>query len=64
MVSAMSDREVLPAAQSHACDVLPNCEFVPVEGARHDLYMERDEYRNMLYGAIEKFASTRLASMY
>ena len=26
--------------------------------------MERDEYRNMLYGAIKKFAPTRLASMY
>ena len=64
MVSAMSDRQVLPEPQSHACDVLPNCEFVPVEGARHDLYMECDEYRNMLYGAIEKFASTRLTSMY
>ncbi len=64
MVSAMSDRVVLPEPQRYACDVLPNCEFVPVEGALHDLYMERDEYRNMLYGEIEKFASTRLASMY
>lgn len=64
MVSATSDEKVVPAAQKRACDMLPNCKFVPVEGARHDLYMERDKYRNMLFEALEDFASTRLASMH
>jgi lysophospholipase len=63
LVSAVDDREIVPAAQLRACEILPICEFVPVQGARHDLYMERAPYRNMLYEALGKFVSTRLASM-
>ena len=51
------------AAQLRACEILPNCEFVPVQGARHDLYMEVAQYRSKLYEASEKFVSTRLASI-
>lgn len=63
IVSAVDDRVVVPAAQLRACEILPNCEFVPVQGARHDLYMEVAQYRSKLYEALEKFVSTRLASI-
>ncbi|MDA2936813.1 alpha/beta hydrolase [Acidobacteria bacterium AH-259-A15] len=63
MVSAMDDRTVVPEAQLRAYEILPNCEFVPVRDARHDLYMERAEYRDKLYGALEEYVSNLLVRM-
>ncbi len=60
ITSSLADLEVVPEAQERACDLLPNCRLLSVPGARHDLYMERDEFRDQLFDAFDQFAREML----
>ena len=60
ITSSLADLEVVPEAQERACDLMPNCRLLSVPGARHDLYMERDEFRDQLFDAFDQFAREML----
>ncbi len=46
LLSASDDAIVDNEWQGMVCDLAPDCELVTIEGARHELLMERDDLRN------------------
>jgi lysophospholipase len=61
MVTAGQDEVVDIPAQVRACGLMPACRQVPIPGAKHEIWMERDEYRNLWLAALDKFVVERLA---
>ncbi|MBI1214478.1 MAG: alpha/beta fold hydrolase [Alphaproteobacteria bacterium] len=57
---AGQDKVVDRPAQERACGILPNCEKIDVPGARHELWMERDDLRKMWTDKVESFLDKRL----
>jgi lysophospholipase len=55
MVIAGQDKVVSQNAQQDACRVLPNCRSRLVAGARHEILMEVDPYRNAFWQAFDRF---------
>ena len=46
-------------AQYRACFLMHDCTGVTIEGAKHEIWMERDEYRDVWLAAFDKFAAER-----
>lgn len=55
IVSSGDDRVVPVSAQRTLCAALPDCRFVPVPGARHEILMERDIFRAAFWRAFDGF---------
>lgn len=55
IVSSGDDRVVPVSAQQTLCAALPDCRFVSVPGARHEILMERDGFRAAFWRAFDGF---------
>ena len=58
---APDDKVVIAAASQRAAGLIPNCTRVDIPGARHEIWMERDELRNQWLARVDKFLAERLA---
>jgi lysophospholipase len=54
------EQVVEPAAQDRACGLIPRCEQVRFDGAKHEIWMEKDEFRQQWLAAIDRFLAARL----
>jgi lysophospholipase len=59
--AAQEEHFVDPAATARAARLLPNGTLMPFLGARHELFLERNDFRNKWLAAIEQFISARRA---
>lgn len=57
IVSSGDDRVVPAAAQTALCSALPDCRFVSIPGARHELLMEQAHFRAAFWRAFDGFMS-------
>ncbi len=57
ITSSGDDTEVVAADHERTGSLIPNCRLLSIPGARHDLYMERDEFRDQLFNAFDQFAT-------
>ena len=57
MVSSGDDSVVPAAAQRAMCSALPDCRFVSIPGARHELLMEQDHFRAQFWRVFDGFMS-------
>lgn len=55
IASAGCDRVVSIKAQKTICSLLPNCRFVEITGARHEILKETDAVRSIFWDAFDKF---------
>ncbi len=55
MITAMGDTVVSIPAQNRAVQILPNCQQVKIPHARHDIWMEHDQYRAPFIKAVKDF---------
>lgn len=55
MVTAGADKVVSVARQSRAVKIIHKCRQITIDGARHDIWMERDQYRTPFIDAIKAF---------
>jgi len=60
MGTPQNEQVVQTAAQDRACSLMGRCEQVRIEGAKHEIWMERDEYRRQWLAAIDRFVAARL----
>lgn len=57
MATAGQEALVDVPAQDRACGLMPDCIQVKIAGAKHEIWMERDEYRGEWLAAFDKFAA-------
>jgi lysophospholipase len=55
------DRIVMTGAQLRAASLMPNCEKIEIPGAKHEIWMERDELRDVWKMKVEAFMEDRVA---
>ncbi len=55
MLSAQKDTIVSASAQKKMSDKLPNCKFLSIKGAFHELLFEENRIHNQLWDAFNKF---------
>ena len=55
IASAGCDRVVSIKAQKTICSLLPNCRFVEITGARHEILKETDAVRSIFWVAFDSF---------
>lgn len=55
VLQAGGDQIIDNEAQDHLCAMMPRCQLKPVSGARHELLMEADKYRQQAMQAILAF---------
>ena len=55
LLQSGADTIVANAAQDENCNNMPNCILKKVEGAKHELMMEQDQYRNTAMNALLTF---------
>jgi lysophospholipase len=55
MVSAGEDKIVSVNAQKKICASLPNCRFVEIPGARHEIFKETDAVRSIVWREFKRF---------
>lgn len=60
--SAGIESFVDPVAQHRAAALLPDCALIEFPGAKHELFLERDEIRGAWLAAIDRFVGARLAA--
>lgn len=49
-----------PEAQQRAASLLPNCSKIDIHGAKHSLWIEKDEYRNEWIGNVRDYMEEHL----
>ena len=57
MVAAGRDAVVCGASQRRACSRLPDCRFLLLEDARHEVLMERNQIRAAFWRAFDRFVA-------
>lgn len=62
IATAGTDEVVDIPAQDRACGLMPACTQVQIPGAKHEIWMELDEYRNLWLAALDKFVAERSAA--
>jgi lysophospholipase len=55
MISAGEDKIVSSKAQKKFCTWLPNCRFVEIPGARHEIFKETDAVQSIVWHEFERF---------
>ena len=55
MISAGEDKVVSIDAQKKICASLPNCRFVEIPGARHEIFKETDAVQSIVWREFERF---------
>ena len=58
MATPMQDEIVNVPAQERAAKLLPKCEIVPINGAKHELWMEGNDIRDSFLKKCDKFLRT------
>ncbi len=54
-----NDKIVVRGAQERACKLMPNCEKFEIPGARHEIWMERDDLRDVWKKRVDNFLDDR-----
>jgi len=62
MISAGEDRIVSNTAQKKICSLLPNCRFMEIPGARHEILVETDAVRSVFWHEFDRFTRPGIAS--
>lgn len=62
MQSSSLDQVVFNPAQERAAGLIPDCRFVQIEGAKHEIWQERDELRNKWLAAIDAFIPEKVVA--
>jgi len=62
IASPRNDQIVLPEAHDEACTALQACELFSIADAKHEIWMERDEYRDPWLARLDAFINERLAA--
>jgi len=62
MISAGEDRIVSNTAQKKICSLLPNCRFMEIPGARHEILVETDAVRSVFWHEFDRFTRPCIAS--
>lgn len=57
LIQAGEDKVVNPGRQNEFCNLAKKCKVITVPGARHEILMEKDEYRNTALKLINEFFS-------
>ncbi len=60
IASPRNDQIVLPAAHDDACAAMPGCELFPIADAKHEIWMERDEYRDPWLDRLDAFVDRQI----
>ncbi len=55
LFSASEDRVVRNAAQREICRRIPNCRFIEIPGARHEILQEKDAIQQLFWAPFENF---------
>lgn len=55
MITPMNDSVVSVSKQARASKIMPKCSQIKIPGARHDIWMERDTFRDPFIKAIRNF---------
>lgn len=56
-----NEKVVIRSASERAAKLLPNCKRIDIEGARHEIWMERDSLRSAWLKVVDGFMAERLA---
>jgi len=62
LISAGEDRIVSNKAQRRICSLLPNCRFMEIPGARHEILRETDTVRSVFWHEFDRFTRPGIAS--
>lgn len=60
LASPRNDQIVLPEAHDAACKAMPACELFPIAGAKHEIWMERDDFRGPWLERFDSFVARQL----
>ncbi|MDA0367782.1 MAG: alpha/beta hydrolase [Proteobacteria bacterium] len=60
IASPRNDQIVLPEAHDRACALMPACELFPIPGAKHEIWMERDDFRAPWLERVDAFVGLQL----
>ena len=60
IVSALDDQIADPVLQEKICRELPSGQYFPIEGARHALFIESDEFRERMMKEIQRFVDAQI----
>lgn len=55
-----ADKITIPKAALRASRLIPKAEHVDIPGARHEVWMEKDEYRSVFISGLDRFLNTRV----
>jgi lysophospholipase len=62
LISAGEDRIVSNTAQKKICSLLPNCKFMEIPGARHEILRETDAVRSVFWHEFDRFTRPGIRS--
>ncbi|MSO65753.1 MAG: alpha/beta hydrolase [Alphaproteobacteria bacterium] len=60
MGTPLKEQVVQADAEERACQLMPRCEQMPLPNAKHEIWMERDEYRDAWLAAFDRYLAARL----
>ncbi len=62
LISAGEDRIVSTKAQKKICSLLPNCSYMEISGARHEILRETDAVRSIFWEEFDRFTCPDIES--
>jgi lysophospholipase len=60
LASPRNDQIVLPEAHDRACALMAACDLFPIPGAKHEIWMERDDFRQPWLGRFDAYLTSQL----
>jgi lysophospholipase len=60
MASPRNDQIVLPEAHDRACPLMKACVLFPIADAKHEVWMERDDFRDPWFARVDAFIEEQL----
>ncbi len=60
IASPRNDQIVLPEAHDRACPLMQACELFPIPDAKHEVWMERDDFRDPWWARVDAFIEDQL----
>lgn len=61
--SSSLDQVVFNPAQERASKIIPDCRLIRIEGAKHEIWQERDDLRNQWLKAIDEFIPLKVVPL-
>jgi lysophospholipase len=63
LISAGEDRIVSIKAQKKICSLLPNCSYIEIPGARHEILRETDAVRSIFWEEFDRFIRSDISKI-